>query len=145
MTKFREIVDAEYAKVRQLTADRKAAKKKIDAAFAEYKKFMKETYMPGRKAAFEAINKMKADRKATAAKTKADRVAAAKAKADEKAKKTKVVHVKDAAAGIAKGEAAIASAKAAANAANPSNPSNAAKKSVVKKPVAKTAVKTPTK
>lgn len=64
MTKFRETVTAEYAKAKQLSAQRKQAKAKLNAAYAEYKKFMAETYKPGRKAVFEAIAKAKADRKA---------------------------------------------------------------------------------
>lgn len=64
MTKFREIVTAEYAKAKQLSAQRKQVKAELNAAFAKYKKFMAETYKPGRKAVFEAIAKAKADRKA---------------------------------------------------------------------------------
>ena len=64
MTKFREIVTAEYAKAKQLSAQRKQVKAELNAAFAKYKKFMAETYKPGRKAAFEAIAKAQADRKA---------------------------------------------------------------------------------
>lgn len=64
MTKFREIVTAEYAKAKQLSAQRKQMKAELNAAFAKYKKFMAETYKPGRKAVFEAIAKTKADRKA---------------------------------------------------------------------------------
>ena len=64
MTKFREIVTAEYAKAKQLSAQRKQMKAKLNAAYAEYKKFMAETYKPGRKAVFEAIAKAKADHKA---------------------------------------------------------------------------------
>ena len=64
MTKFREIVTAEYAKAKQLSAQRKQVKAKLNEAYAEYKKFMAETYKPGRKAVFEAIAKAKADRKA---------------------------------------------------------------------------------
>ena len=64
MTKFREIVTAEYAKAKQLSAQRKQVKDKLNDAYAEYKKFMAETYKPGRKAVFEAIAKAKADRKA---------------------------------------------------------------------------------
>ena len=64
MTKFREIVTTEYAKAKQLSAQRKQLKAELNAAFAKYKKFMAETYKPGRKAVFEAIAKAKADRKA---------------------------------------------------------------------------------
>ena len=64
MTKFREIVTAEYAKAKQLSVQRKQVKAKLNDAYAEYKKFMAETYKPGRKAVFEAIAKAKADRKA---------------------------------------------------------------------------------
>lgn len=64
MTKFREIVTAEYAKAKQLSAQRKQMKAELNAAFAKYKKFMAETYKPNRKAVFEAIAKAKADRKA---------------------------------------------------------------------------------
>ena len=64
MTKFREIVTAEYAKAKQLSAQRKQVKAELNAAFAKYKKFMAETYKPGRKAVFEAIAKAKADHKA---------------------------------------------------------------------------------
>ena len=64
MTKFREMVTAEYAKAKQLSAQRKQVKAKLNEAYAEYKKFMAETYKPGRKAVFEAIAKAKADRKA---------------------------------------------------------------------------------
>ena len=64
MTKFREIVTAEYAKAKQLSAQRKQVKAELNAVFAKYKKFMTETYKPGRKAVFEAIAKAKADRKA---------------------------------------------------------------------------------
>ena len=64
MTKFREIVTAEYAKAKQLSAQRKQVKAELNTAFAKYKKFMTETYKPGRKAVFEAIAKAKADRKA---------------------------------------------------------------------------------
>ena len=64
MTKFREIVTAEYAKAKQLSAQRKQLKAELNAAFAKYKKFMAETYKPNRKAVFEAIAKAKADRKA---------------------------------------------------------------------------------
>ena len=64
MTKFREIVTAEYTKAKQLSAQRKQVKAKLNEAYAEYKKFMAETYKPGRKAVFEAIAKAKADRKA---------------------------------------------------------------------------------
>lgn len=64
MTKFREIVTAEYAKAKQLSTQRKQVKAELNAAFAKYKKFMAETYKPGRKAVFEAIAKAKADRKA---------------------------------------------------------------------------------
>lgn len=86
MTKFREIVTAEYAKAKQLSAERKQVKAKLNAAYAEYKKFMAETYKPGRKAAFEAIAKAKADRKADkAAKKAAASVKKAPAKAVVKA------------------------------------------------------------
>ena len=64
MTKFREIVTAEYAKAKQLSAQRKQVKAELNAVFAKYKKFMAETYKPGRKAVFEAIAKAKADHKA---------------------------------------------------------------------------------
>ena len=64
MTKFREIVTAEYAKAKQLSAQRKQMKAELNAAFAKYKKFMAETYKPNRKAVFEAIAKAKVDRKA---------------------------------------------------------------------------------
>ena len=64
MTKFREIVTTEYAKAKQLSVQRKQVKAKLNEAYAEYKKFMAETYKPGRKAVFEAIAKAKADRKA---------------------------------------------------------------------------------
>lgn len=64
MTKFREIVNAEYAKAKQLSAERKQVKAELNAAYAKYKQFMTETYKPGRKAAFAAIDKAKADRKA---------------------------------------------------------------------------------
>ena len=64
MTKFREIVTTEYAKAKQLSAQRKQVKAKLNEAYAAYKKFMAETYKPGRKAVFEAIAKAKADRKA---------------------------------------------------------------------------------
>ena len=74
MTKFREIVTAEYAKAKQLSAQRKQLKAELNAAFAKYKKFMAETYKPNRKAVFEAIAKAKADRKADKA---AKKVAAA--------------------------------------------------------------------
>ena len=73
MTKFREIVTAEYAKAKQLSAQRKQLKAELNAAFAKYKKFMAETYKPNRKAVFEAIAKAKADRKAD----KADKKVAA--------------------------------------------------------------------
>lgn len=74
MTKFREIVTAEYAKAKQLSAQRKQLKAELNTAFAKYKKFMAETYKPNRKAVFEAIAKAKADRKADKA---AKKVAAA--------------------------------------------------------------------
>ena len=64
MTKFREIVTAEYVKAKQLSVQRKQVKAKLNDAYAEYKKFMAETYKPGRKAVFEAIAKAKADHKA---------------------------------------------------------------------------------
>lgn len=64
MTKFREIVTTEYAKAKLLSAQRKQVKAKLNEAYVEYKKFMAETYKPGRKAVFEAIAKAKADRKA---------------------------------------------------------------------------------
>ena len=64
MTKFREIVTAEYAKAKQLSAQRKQVKAELNAVFAKYKKFMTETYKPGRKSVFESIAKAKADRKA---------------------------------------------------------------------------------
>ena len=82
MTKFREIVTAEYAKAKQLSAQRKQMKAKLNAAYAEYKKFMAETYKPGRKAVFEAIAKAKADHKADKA---AKKVAAAVKKTPAKA------------------------------------------------------------
>lgn len=71
MTKFREIVNAEYAKVKQLAAERKQVKAELNAAYAKYKKFMTETYKPGRKAVFAAIDKVKADRKTAIAAKKA--------------------------------------------------------------------------
>ena len=82
MTKFREIVTAEYAKAKQLSAQRKQLKAELNAAFAKYKKFMAETYKPNRKAVFEAIAKAKADRKADKA---AKKVAAAVKKTSVKA------------------------------------------------------------
>ena len=82
MTKFREIVTAEYAKAKQLSAQRKQVKAELNAAFAKYKKFMAETYKPGRKAVFEAIAKAKADRKADKA---AKKVAIAEKKPPAKA------------------------------------------------------------
>ena len=82
MTKFREIVTAEYAKAKQLSAQRKQLKAELNAAFAKYKKFMAETYKPNRKAVFEAITKAKADRKADKA---AKKVAAAVKKTPAKA------------------------------------------------------------
>ena len=86
MTKFREIVTAEYAKAKQLSAQRKQLKAELNAAFAKYKKFMAETYKPNRKAVFEAIAKAKADRKADkAAKKVAAVVKQTPAKADVKA------------------------------------------------------------
>ena len=117
MTKFREVVDTEYAKVRKLTADRKAAKAKLAAAYAEYAKFIKDTYKPGRKAAFDAIAKLKADRKATIAKAKADRKAEADKKAAEKKAKAAAKPKVTAKEVIAKGDAAIAKAKAKATVA----------------------------
>ena len=86
MTKFREIVTAEYAKAKQLSAQRKQLKAELNAAFAKYKKFMAETYKPNRKAVFEAIAKAKADRKADkAAKKVAEAVKKTPAKALVKA------------------------------------------------------------
>ena len=86
MTKFREIVTAEYAKAKQLSAQRKQVKAELNAAFAKYKKFMAETYKPNRKAVFEAIAKAKADRKADkSAKKVAEAVKNAPAKAVVKA------------------------------------------------------------
>ena len=82
MTKFREIVTAEYAKAKQLSAQRKQLKAELNAAFTKYKKFMAETYKPNRKAVFEAIAKAKADRKADKA---AKKVAAAVKKTPAKA------------------------------------------------------------
>ena len=82
MTKFREIVTTEYAKAKQLSAQRKQLKAELNAAFAKYKKFMAETYKPNRKAVFEAIAKAKADRKADKA---AKKVAAAVKKTPAKA------------------------------------------------------------
>ena len=82
MTKFREIVTAEYAKAKQLSAQRKQLKAELNAAFAKYKKFMTETYKPNRKAVFEAIAKAKADRKADKA---AKKVAAVVKKTPAKA------------------------------------------------------------
>lgn len=67
MTKFHEIVTTEYAKAKQLSIQRKQVKAELNAAYAKYKKFMAETYKPGRKAAFEAIAKAKAERKADVA------------------------------------------------------------------------------
>ena len=84
MTKFREIVTAEYAKAKQLSAQRKQVKAELNAAFAKYKKFMAETYKPGRKAVFEAIAKAKADRKADKADKAAKKVAAAVKKTSAK-------------------------------------------------------------
>ena len=103
MTKFREIVTAEYAKAKQLSAQRKQLKAELNAVFAKYKKFMAETYKPNRKAVFEAIAKAKADRKADKA-TK---------KVAEVVKKTPV--------------------KAVVKAVTPAIKKAAAKKSVVKK------------
>ena len=85
MTKFREIVTAEYAKAKQLSAQRKQLKAELNAAFAKYKKFMAETYKPNRKAVFEAIAKAKADRKADKADKAAKKVAAAVKKTSVKA------------------------------------------------------------
>ena len=86
MTKFREIVTAEYAKAKQLSAQRKQMKAELNAAFAKYKKFMAETYKPNRKAVFEAIAKAKADRKADkSAKKVAEAVKKTPAKAVVKA------------------------------------------------------------
>ena len=85
MTKFREIVTAEYAKAKQLSAQRKQVKAELNAAFAKYKKFMAETYKPGRKAVFEAIAKAKADRKADKADKAPKKVAAAVKKTSVKA------------------------------------------------------------
>ena len=86
MTKFREIVTAEYAKAKQLSAQRKQLKAELNAAFAKYKKFMAETYKPNRKAVFEAIAKAKADHKADkAAKKVAEVVKKAPTKAVVKA------------------------------------------------------------
>ena len=85
MTKFREIVTAEYAKAKQLSAQRKQLKAELNAAFAKYKKFMAETYKPGRKALFEAIAKAKADRKADKADKAPKKVAAAVKKTSVKA------------------------------------------------------------
>ena len=82
MTKFREIVTAEYAKAKQLSAQRKQLKAELNAAFAKYKKFMAETYKPNRKVVFEAIAKAKADRKADKA---AKKVAVAVKKTPAKA------------------------------------------------------------
>ena len=119
MTKFREVVDAEYAKVRKLTADRKVAKAKLAAAYAEYAKFIKETYKPGRKAAFDAIAKLKADRKATLAKAKADRKIEAEKKASEKKAKDAAKPKVTAKEVIAKGEASLKKFKKAAAAKKP--------------------------
>ena len=85
MTKFREIVTTEYAKAKQLSAQRKQVKAKLNEAYAAYKKFMAETYMPGRKAVFEAIAKAKADRKADKAVKKVAAVKKTPAKAVVKA------------------------------------------------------------
>ena len=104
MTKFREIVTAEYAKAKQLSAQRKQVKDKLNEAYAEYKKFMAETYKPGRKAVFEAIAKAKADRKAdktakkaaaSVKKTPAKEVVKAVAPAIKKAEAKKSVAKKD--------------------------------------------------
>ena len=105
MTKFREIVTTEYAKAKQLSAQRKQVKAKLNEAYAEYKKFMAETYKPGRKAVFEAIAKAKADRKADKAakkvaavvkKTPVKAVVKAVTPAIKKAAAKKVVIKKDA-------------------------------------------------
>ena len=104
MTKFREIVTAEYAKAKQLSVQRKQVKAKLNDAYAEYKKFMAETYKPGRKAVFEAIAKAKADRKAdktakkaaaSVKKTPAKEVVKAVAPAIKKAEAKKSVAKKD--------------------------------------------------
>ena len=105
MTKFREIVTTEYAKAKQLSVQRKQVKAKLNEAYAEYKKFMAETYKPGRKAVFEAIAKAKADRKADKAakkvaavvkKTPVKAVVKAVTPAIKKAAAKKVVIKKDA-------------------------------------------------
>lgn len=105
MTKFREIVTTEYAKAKQLSAQRKQVKAKLNEAYVEYKKFMAETYKPGRKAVFEAIAKAKADRKADKAakkvaavvkKTPAKAVVKAVTPAIKKTAAKKVVIKKDA-------------------------------------------------
>ena len=105
MTKFREIVTAEYAKAKQLSAQRKQVKAKLNEAYAAYKKFMAETYKPNRKAVFEAIAKAKADRKADKAakkvaavvkKTPAKAVVKAVTPAIKKAAAKKTVVKKDA-------------------------------------------------
>ena len=105
MTKFREIVTTEYAKAKQLSVQRKQVKAKLNEAYAEYKKFMAETYKPGRKAVFEAIAQAKADRKADKAakkvaavvkKTPVKAVVKAVTPAIKKAAAKKVVIKKDA-------------------------------------------------
>ena len=92
--------------LKSLSTARKDAKKKlvatVDAAYAEYKKYIKETYKPTRKAAIAKFNEVKtaakAERKAKreeAAKLRAERdaeraakkEAAAKAKAEKAAAK----------------------------------------------------------
>ena len=114
MTKFREIVTAEYAKAKQLSAQRKQVKAELNAAFAKYKKFMAETYKPGRKAVFEAIAKAKADRKADKA-DKADKAAKKVAAAVKKTPAKEVV--KAVTPALKKAAAKKAAAKKAAPAA----------------------------
>lgn len=113
MTKFREIVNAEYAKVKQLSAERKHAKALIATAYADYKKFMTEIYKPGRKAAFAAIDKAKADRKTAIAAKKAAKPEVKKSEAKATVKASVKTAVKKAAVKKAVKKAAVKKAAAA--------------------------------
>jgi len=108
------ILDAEIKALSKEKKERKAAMLKLQAdALAEYRKWVKDTYRPAKKAALEKFAASKLPRKPKAEKTKKPAKKAGKKVEVKKTAKT----AEPSAAVIARGEAAIAKAKAKAAAA----------------------------
>ena len=113
------ILDAEIKALSKEKKERKAAMLKAQAdALDAYRKWVKETYRPAKKAALEKFAASKLPRKPKAEKVEKPAKKAGKKVEVKKAAKTtkarKPLTKAECDAGIARGEAAIAKAKAAA-------------------------------